>query len=1128
MARLSAWAQDSTQELIRPTPPLISEAIDESQLTTLKGNTHPLARPEFDLGTAPASLPMQRMLLVLKRSPQQESALQKLLDDQQDKNSPNYHKWMSPEQFGKQFGPTDSDMQTITNWLQSHGFEVGATKGRTVLEFSGSASQVREAFHTTIHKYIVHGEQHWANASDPQIPAALTPAVAGVLTLHNFYKKPQLHLAEEKITAKAVQAPHPLFTASNGLHALGPADYYTIYNFNPLGSGLSKIALVGRSNINLQDVTYFHYWMYDQAVSPTVILNGPDPGDLGGGEEGEAVLDTTWAGAVAPSDWVALVVSASTATTDGVDLSETYIVDNNLADVMSESFGGCEADVTSSQAAGISSLAQQAAVQGITYVVAAGDSGSAGCDDPNVERKAIQGLSVNVLAATPYDVAVGGTVFNENGHASTYWSPTNQQGTQESAISYIPENVWNDSCTSCTKPNIWAGGGGVSSFFTKPSWQSGVTGIPADLKRDLPDVSLTAAGHDPYLICLAGSCVPNAQGQISFYGVGGTSASTPAFAGIMGLVANKVGTRLGQPNYVLYQLAAAEDLSQCNGSSATLPAGTCVFNDVTLGNNAVPGETNYGTSDATYQSGKGYDLATGLGSVNVTNLINHWNTVTFSPTTTTFSISPTSAVHGSPLNVTGTVTPNSGTGTATGPVWLVQNGYPNGNLIGDSTTDIFMLGSQGSYAGITHLLPGGTYSVNAHYAGDGTYAGSDSSPAVQVTIQPEPTTLAFSVLSMAGSNLVPFSSGPFGTPVYLQAKLSWQSGYGTPSSYVIFWDNNSAIAQAWPDASGNAAASPLSQIPAGAHSITAGYYGDNSFSSSSNLTPINFTIAQLGTSTALTSVQTSQSFVLTATVSASGVGSPASGTVAFSSGGTVLGTGVLTNGTTSSGMTQATASFDASQLPAGQYNVTANYPGDTNYAASVSAVVPLNLVADFTMANRGITSQTVAAGQTASYINDLGVTPFFGFSSTVNVSCSVPAKATTCSANPNSYPLATGMNIGNVLVTTSLQGTAAVNSRNNHLSRWLTSSAPLSALFLFALVLVSFHRQRRFASVSSLLLLSIGIGLMGCGGSGSGTGNGSGGGGGGSTGTPAGTYTVTVTGTSGTLTHTTSFTLVVQ
>lgn len=953
-------------------------------------------------------------------------------------------------------------MQAITSWLQSHGFAVSATNGRTVLEFSGSASQVQEAFHTTIHKYLVNGEQHWANASDPQIPAALTPAVAGVLTLHNFYKKPQLHLAEAQFPLKALQATHPLFTASNGLHALAPADYYTIYNFNPLGSGLSKIAIVGRSNINLQDMTYFHYWMYDQAVSPSVIVNGPDPGDLGGGEEAEAVLDTTWSGAVAPSDWVALVVSASTATTDGVDLSEAYIVDNNLADVMSESFGSCEGDVTSSQAAGISSLAEQAAAQGITYVVAAGDSGSAGCDDPNTETTARHGLSVNVLASTPYNVAVGGTVFNENGHNSTYWSSTNQQATQESAISYIPEDVWNDSCVSCSKPNIWAGGGGVSSFVTKPSWQSGVAGIPADSKRDLPDVSLTAAAHDPYLICLRGSCIPNSQGEISFYGAAGTSASTPAFAGMMGLVANRVQSRLGQPNYVLYRLAAAENLAQCNGSSTTLPASTCVFNDVTVGNNGVPGETSYGTSSATYVSGKGYDLATGLGSVNVTNLINQWNTVTFSPTATTFSISPTTAVHGSPLNVAGTVTPTSGTGVPTGSVWLVQNG--NGNLVGDGTVDNFPLGSQGSYSGVTHLLPGGSYAVSAHYAGDGTYAGSDSSPSVQVTIQPENTTTTFSVLTTdSGGNLIPFSSGPYGTPVYYQAHVSGESGYGTPGAYVNFWDTNGfGSGYNWLDSKGNALTPLLNQISAGSHSITAGYYGDNSFNSSVNLTPINFTITQLGTSTTLSSQQTAQSLVLTATVSASGNGLAATGTVTFSSGGTVLGTSSLTNGSTSNRLTPATATFDATQLPAGQYNVTATYPGDGNYTASTSAAMALNLVADFTVANRGITSQTVVAGQTASYINDLGVTPFFGFSSTVNVSCAVPAQATSCSVNPSSYPPATAAGVGTVSVTTTPRSTASVDSRNNRSSGRLAISASISALFTFRTCACSFPSAATF------------------------------------------------------------------
>jgi hypothetical protein len=1121
-------------------PARIIQAIDEKNLVTLSGNVHPLTRPEFDRGPAPLDLRLDRMLLVLKRSPEQEGTLQRLLDDQQDKSSPRYHKWLTPEQFGQQFGPADSDIQNVTGWLQGHGFySLHVSKGRTVIEFSGSAANVEEAFRTSIRKFAVNGEEHWANSSDPQIPAALSPVVAGILTLHNFYKRPQVRVTEEQITAKAEPGAHPQFTSSSGLHALVPADFYTIYNFNPLQIFTeAKIAIVGRSNINLQDVTYFHFWTGDQAASAQVIVNGPDPGDLGGAEETEAVLDTTWAGAVAPTAGLALVVSKSTATTDGIDLSELYIIDNNLADVMSESFGDCEANFTSAQATGIATLAKQAAAQGITYVVAAGDSGSAGCDDPHTETQATHPPSVNMLASTPYTVAVGGTMFNENGHPSTYWSSTNAQSTLGSAISYIPENVWNESCTSsqpgCAKASIWAGGGGVSTFFTKPSWQSGVSGIPADNARDLPDVSLTAAAHDPYLLCIRGSCVPNAQGQFSFAGVSGTSASAPAFAGIMALVGQKTFVRLGQPNYVLYRLAAAENLSQCNASNTTsLPTSTCVFNDVTVGNNAVPGESGFGTSSAKYQSGKGYDLATGLGSVNVTNLINQWNTVIFSPTMTAFTLSPTTATHGDPLNVTVRVTPNGGTGTPSGTVWLLQNGYPNGNFVGDNTADTFTLDSQGSFTGVTHLLPGGTYQVNAHYAGDGTYAGSDSTPLVQVTIHPENTAITFSVLTTdASGNFIPFSSGPYGTPVYYQAHVSGQSGYGVPGAYVNFYDNGGAGAgSVYLDKNGNALTPPLTQITAGAHSITAGYYGDNSFNTSSNLTPINFTISGVATGTALTSQQTPQSLLLTATVKASGVGSPPTGLITFSNGSAVLGTAYLANGSMSGGTTQATATFDGTQLAAGQYTVTASYPGDANYTASKSASLALNLVAEFTVANRGITLQTVAAGQTASYVNDIAITPFFGFSSPVTLSCTVPAQATTCTVNPPSVTTASGANIASVTITTTTRSLMPPSLPAGRFKLPPQSVPVLLLNLLLAILILRYARTRRRRLVGALPFAVLAVFLMletiSCGG----------GGGGGSnppppppppTGTPAGTYTVTVTGTSGSTTHTTTLTLTVN
>jgi len=173
-------------------PPRITEAVDEKNLVVLPGNVHPLARPEFDHGVVADAQPLKRILLLLQRSPDQETALRQLLDEQQSKSSPNYHAWLTPEQFGQQFGPADADIQTVTQWLTSQGFmDIKVGPGRTVIEFSGNVAQVRNAFHTEIHQYQVKGETHMANASDPQIPAALAPVVAGVVSLHNFPKKSQ-------------------------------------------------------------------------------------------------------------------------------------------------------------------------------------------------------------------------------------------------------------------------------------------------------------------------------------------------------------------------------------------------------------------------------------------------------------------------------------------------------------------------------------------------------------------------------------------------------------------------------------------------------------------------------------------------------------------------------------------------------------------------------------------------------------------------------------------------------------------------------------------------------------------------------------------------------------------------
>jgi hypothetical protein len=692
-----------------------------------------------------------------------------------------------------------------------------------------------------------------------------------VLTLHNFLKKPQFHISPNPIAARLTKGKRPQVTFSNGIHALTPADYDTIYNANTVlnsNSGIYVgIGVIARSNLYPEasgsDVNDFrNAFLPDSAGMLNVFLNGPDPGDLGGGDEIEATLDATWAGAIASGSTVDLVVSASTNTSDGIDLSEVSIIETNIEDIMTESFSGCEAETTATSAAGYAALAEQAAAQGITYFVSTGDSGAEGCDDPDTETVATRPVSVNVLASTAFDTAVGGTMFNEGGQSGTYWSSSNSAD-GGSAISYMPEDVWNQSCTAanCTSgnnPGIWAGGGGASIYSsTKPSWQSGVTGIPQDNARDLPDVSLTAATHDPYVLCLEGSCVPNSSGEIELYLVGGTSASTPSFASIMALVVDQVrltnpGQRVGSANYVLYRLAATENgtFSQCNASNtAGLPASTCVFNDVTVGNNTVPGEVNYGSADADYQAGVGYDLATGLGSVNVANLMNKWSSVTFVPTTTTLNIPEQPLAHGSSVPFTVSVSPTSGSGIPTGNVSLLAPSSPLTNSVG-----MFTLGPTGSVASSTSNLPGGTSPLEAYYAGDDTYAPSYSSSAY-ITVTPEPSTTTLSVLTInSQGNAVPFTGGPFGSFVYLRADVAGVSGHGTPIGGVTFSDTFGPIpgggmyqlngGDKLNSGSNTATPNGILNFDAGNHAISASYSGDNSFNPSSTTQSQSFTIAQ--------------------------------------------------------------------------------------------------------------------------------------------------------------------------------------------------------------------------------------------------------------------------------------------
>jgi hypothetical protein len=634
--------------------------------------------------------------------------------------------------------------------------------------------------------------------------------------------------------------------------------------------------------------------------------------------------------------------------------------------------------------------------------------------------------------------------------------------------------------------------------------------------RDLPDVSLTAAGHDPYLLCVAGSCVPDAQGRIFFAGVGGTSASTPAFAGIIALVGGKTGSRQGQPNYVLYRLAASQNLAQCNASGTSgLPASNCIFNDVTSGNRAVPSESGYGTSSAPYLGSKGYDLATGLGSVNVGNLIAQWNTVTFRPTLTTFSISPQSAMHGSAFNVNMSVAPASGTGIPGGYAWL-QGGPAPGHLVGDSTVATYPLEASGSVSTTTHILPGGTYTVNAHYAGDGTFAPSDSAPPVNITIQPEPTTTTAGVFTsdLAG-NLTPFSTGTYGTLLVMKAHVAGQSGYGSPSAYVNFLDNMAAGLPSANVSNGDAISIPFAQLALGPHSITAGYSGDASFNQSTSA-PVNIKLTQASSSTTVSSQALAQGASFTATVNTNSYAAAPTGSMIFHSGSTSLGSYPVTGGVGANGAISAWAVFDGSQFVNGQYSITATYSGDANYSASTSAALNVNLQPDFSV---GVSSPSLTVSRGQGGVLTLGVASYDGFTGTINftaASCSgLPAEA-ACVFTPASI-----MGSGATNLSVSTTGPHPLVMRTGSVS-WIGSVIAVLGC-LFGIAFLGGFPPRVLRPSLLVMICALLIAVLAC----------SGGGGGGGTpqtdpGTPAGSYVITVTAVSGAITHATTFTLQVQ
>jgi hypothetical protein len=657
---------------------------DEQPLVVLEKTTHPLAFESNAIGRVEGSRPLQHMLLVLSISDSKEAALRQLLDDQQNPNSPNYHRWLTAKEFASRFGPTDADLQSMLSWLQEQGFTIDhLAASKRWIEVSGTSSQVENAFHTVMNEYRVNGKTYIANSSDLSLPAVIARITRGPVSLNNFGRTAPTHEFRGFVSRDSDSA------STTGY--LSPRDFAVVYNTNGLlksgldGSGVS-IAVIGQSQINLADVQAFRKIFGLKPNDPNFLLIEPDPGVNNRGDSEEALLDVEWAGAVAPGATINLVVSESTSTTSGVDLAAAYAIDNRISPIVTDTYEACEEALGSAGNAFYRALWQQAAAEGITVLVSVGDSGAAGCDSANSPFPATNGLAVNGIASTPYNVAVGATRFSD----------AIQNSADPSATGYLPETAWNESCDPAQAPStancalahgkfsLLASAGGASSINPKPDWQSG-PGVPADNARDVPDIAL-ATGLNETVFCtsLGGTLC---QADVSQYATGltlvaGTSASTPAMAGILALIEQKLGAFQGQVNNRLYKLAQSSR-NTCASSEQTVPAtsNSCVFYDITSGNNKVP--CLGGSPDCSSASnnangftigqiaGPGYDLVTGLGSVNATNLASAWKDASPMQTpSASFSVSVSPNPLAFAANTAGsgtvTVTPGGGfTGTVT-------------------------------------------------------------------------------------------------------------------------------------------------------------------------------------------------------------------------------------------------------------------------------------------------------------------------------------------------------------------------------------------------------------------------------------------------------------------------------
>ena len=719
-----------------------------------------------DLGSAPADRKLESVTLHFNMTAAQQADLNQLLTDLQNPNSPSYHQWLTPAQFGARFGLSSADLGKVTTWLTSKGLTVvSVAPSSNSVSVSGTVAQVEQAFGVSIHAMSENGEQHIANINDPQLPSAIANIVTGITGLNDFKPRSRARISTPKYTS-----------SQTGSHYIAPGDFYTIYDVNQLisgnsinGSGIS-IAIVGQTDISLTDVAAFRSASGLPANAPTVVHAAGYVAGTVSGDIDESQLDVEWSGAVAPNATILFVTVGASQTASVIDALNYAISTPSVAQVasiLSISYGNCESAWGQSVLNSINQMLQQANAEGITVIGPSGDSGATDCD---AAPPADFGLAVDFPASSPFATSAGGAMFNEGSAtgATSYWNSNSSSSTANagSALSYIPETVWNESNSS----GLGAGGGGASAYFSKPAWQVG-SGVPSDSSRDVPDVSFNAAsGHDGYLFCSQGSCTNGFRDSTgSLNVVGGTSVASPTLAGVFALLEQQLGggtaNRIGNANPMIYGLANSTYYNS-------------VFHDITSGNNNSPcqqGTTNCPNGGTIgYNAASGYDLATGWGSLDVYNFVTKWKLAT--PTGT--GVTTGAAISSTTITTTGALCSNSsgsvaitiavanasGNGLLAAPTGTVQILVDNAPISGTNTATLS--GGSATFTVNTSSLSSGGHTISAVYLGDGNYAASKGSLPVDIVSSSQkdfaltPCTASSSATSGSSASGIAFTITP--------------------------------------------------------------------------------------------------------------------------------------------------------------------------------------------------------------------------------------------------------------------------------------------------------------------------------------------------------------------------------